>query len=198
MRDEDQAIVKAALAGNPKAFTEIVHRYQERLYNFGLRMCKNRQDAEDLIQDTFINAFRSLSGFKGKAKFKNWIYTIAANACLKKKRAIRNAPENEVNLEEWHQQTMEQGHHSTVKMPAWADAPLDSLLNEELSAKIRKSIEKLPTKYRLVLLLRDVEGFSTDETAEMLHLSTANVKVRLHRARFYLRDHLKGYFEDDR
>jgi RNA polymerase sigma-70 factor (ECF subfamily) len=122
------------------------------------------------------------------------MYKIAASTCIKKRRKSKFAPEKELSLEEFSpaNQTEVPDH-----VPEWALMPLEKLLNQELSNALNKEILSLPKKYRLVIVLRDIEGFSTAETAQILGLSTANVKVRLHRARLYLRDRLKGYFEND-
>jgi RNA polymerase sigma-70 factor (ECF subfamily) len=120
---------------------------------------------------------------------------VAASTCIKKRRKSKFAPEKELSLDDFLP-----GNETEVpgQMPDWALMPLDKLLNQELSSTINQEILSLPKKYRLVIVLRDIEGFSTAETAQILSLSPSNVKVRLHRARLYLRDKLRGYFENDR
>jgi RNA polymerase sigma-70 factor (ECF subfamily) len=158
-------------------------------------MCRDPSDAEDMIQDTFLNVFRYLKNFRYETKFKNWLYKVAASTCFKKRRKSKFAPDKELSLEEFlPKDEAEKPDH----VPQWALMPLDKLLNEELAGVINKTIITLPKKYRMVILLRDIEGFSTTETAQILNLSPSNVKVRLHRARLYLREKLKGYFENDR
>jgi RNA polymerase sigma-70 factor (ECF subfamily) len=155
-------------------------------------MCRNPSDAEDMVQETFLNVFRYLKDFRYETKFKNWIYRIAASTCIKKRRKSKFAPERELSLEEFIPKDEAEAQTPT---PEWALLPLDSLLNAELADMINQAIQSLPEKYRLVIVLRDIEGFSTAETAQILGLSASNVKVRLHRARLFLRDKLKGYFE---
>jgi RNA polymerase sigma-70 factor (ECF subfamily) len=192
--DPDKALVEAIQAGGRDLFPELVERYQRALYSFGFRMCGDPADAEDLVQDTFLNVFRYLNSFRRETKFKNWLYRIAASVCIKKRRKSKFAPERELSLDQFLPSD-EAGVE--LDTPRWADAPLEQVLNEELERKLQQGILELPEKYRSVLVLRDIEGFSTEETVQILDLTASNVKVRLHRARLYLRDHLKDYFRDD-
>ena len=157
-------------------------------------MCRDHRDAEDMVQDTFLNVFRYLKDFRYETKFKNWLYKVAASTCIKKRRKSKFAPEKELSLDEFRSSDEAE---TPDQVPEWALMPLDKLLNEELAGAINRGILSIPKKYRMVIVLRDVEGFSTVETAQILNLSPANVKVRLHRARLFLRDKLKGYFEND-
>jgi RNA polymerase sigma-70 factor (ECF subfamily) len=194
VKDNDFDLIQAINSGQAEKFQELVKRYEQKLYNFSLRMCRNRSDAEDMVQDTFLNVFKYLKNFRYESKFKNWLYKVAASTCVKKRRKSKFAPEKELSLDEFlPNEEAEKPDH----VPEWALLPLDKLLNDELRHKINETILTLPKKYRLVMVLRDIEGFSTDETAQILNLSPSNVKVRLHRARLYLRDKLKGYFEND-
>ncbi len=195
IKDKDFDLIQAINSGEVDKFQDLVKRYEAKLYNFSLRMCRDPSDAEDMIQDTFLNVFRYLKNFRHETKFKNWLYKVAASTCFKKRRKSKFAPDKELSLEEFlPKDEAEKPDH----VPQWALMPLDKLLNEELAGVINKTIISLPKKYRMVILLRDIEGFSTTETAQILNLSPSNVKVRLHRARLYLRDKLKGYFENDR
>jgi RNA polymerase sigma-70 factor (ECF subfamily) len=194
VKDKDFELIQAINSGQTDKFHDLVKRYEQKLYNFSLRMCRDHSDAEDMIQETFLNVFRYLKDFRYETKFKNWLYKVAASTCIKKRRKSKFAPDKELSLDEFHPANeAEVPDH----VPDWALMPLDKLLNHELSSTINREILSLPKKYRLVIVLRDIEGFSTVETAQILSLSPSNVKVRLHRARLYLRDKLKGYFEDD-
>ncbi|MEE4113727.1 MAG: RNA polymerase sigma factor [Desulfobacteraceae bacterium] len=192
--DKDEALVRAINRGRQDLFYELVNRYEKSLYNFGLRMCDNPSDAEDMVQDTFLNVLKYLKGFRYETKFRNWLYRVATSACLKKKRRSKYAPDRELSLDEFLP-----ADESAVSMdlPRWASQPLDHVLDGELAGVIRQSLLNLPEKYRLVVVLRDVEGFTTQETAEILDLTATNIKVRLHRARLFLRDALKSYYETD-
>jgi len=194
IRDDDSELIQAINAGQTDKFHDLVKRYEQKLYNFSMRMCRDHSDAEDMIQETFLNVFKYLKDFRFETKFKNWLYKVAASTCIKKRRKSKFAPEKELSLDEFLP-----GNETEVTdhVPEWALMPLEKLLNQELSSTIHQEILSLPKKYRLVIVLRDIEGFSTTETAQILNLSPSNVKVRLHRARLYLRDKLKGYFEND-
>ncbi len=193
-QDGDFELIQAINAGHAELFTELVSRYERKLYNFGVRMCRDVQDAEDVLQDTFLNVFKYLKDFRYETKFKNWLYRIATSTCLKKRRKSRFAPDRELSLDEF---LPKEEAEIPVQTPAWASLPLDQLLNEELSSIIKEGIQSLPENYRLVLVLRDIEGFSTAETAQVLGLTPENIKVRLHRARLFLREKLKDYFSHD-
>ena len=192
--DQDYELIKAIQAGRKDLFAELVQRYERALYHFGLKMCSEPQDAEDVVQETFLNAYRYLNDFRYETKFKNWLYRIATSNCIKKRRKSKFAPERELSLDEFLPQDealVEQ------QVPAWATLPLDQLLNEELGQTLKRAVLEVPEKYRVVLVLRDIEGFSTEESAQILNLTPANVKVRLHRARLFLREKLKTYFADE-
>jgi len=194
IKDKDFELIQAINSGRTDKFHDLVKRYEQKLYNFSLRMCRDHSDAEDMIQETFLNVFKYLKYFRYETKFKNWLYKVAASTCIKKRRKSKFAPQKELSLDDFLP-----GNETEVpsQIPDWALMPLDKLLNQELSSTINQEILSLPKKYRLVIVLRDIEGFSTAETAQILSLSPSNVKVRLHRARLYLRDKLKGYFEND-
>lgn len=191
--DPDRDLIRDIQEGDLTRFTDLVQRYGRPLYNFGMKMCGKADTAEDLVQETFLNVFRYLKDFRRETKFKNWLYRVAASVCIKNKRKSKFAPEQELSLEEFlpaDEAAVE------TQVPAWAAAPIDQVLNEELKQRLESSILELPEKYRMVFVLRDIEGFSTEESAQILGLTPSNVKVRLHRARLFLKDLLKGYFEN--
>ena len=194
IKDKDFDLIQRINSGQVDQFHELVKRYEHQLYNFSLRMCRDHSDAEDMVQETFLNVFRYVKNFRYETKFKNWLYKVATSTCIKKRRKSKFAPEKELSLEEFRpsDETEVPDH-----VPDWALMPLDKLLNEELIGAINQGILSIPKKYRMVIVLRDIEGFSTAETAQILNLSPTNVKVRLHRARLFLRDKLKGYFENE-
>lgn len=194
IKDKDFELIRAINSGQFDRFPDLVKRYEQKLYNFSLRMCRDAADAEDTVQETFLNVFRYLKDFRYETKFKNWLYRVAASTCIKKRRKSKFAPQRELSLDEFYPQSEAE---VSDQVPDWAQMPLDKVLSNELLDKINEAIVTLPEKYRLVIVLRDIEGFSTAETAQILNLSDANVKVRLHRARLFLRDKLKGYFENE-
>jgi RNA polymerase sigma-70 factor, ECF subfamily len=192
--DQDYELIKAIQAGRKDLFAELVRRYERLIYHFGVKMCAEPRDAEDVVQDTFLNAYKYLNDFRYETKFKNWLYRIATSNCIKKRRKSKFAPERELSLDEFLPQDEAMVEH---QVPSWATLPLDQLLNEELGQTLKRAIVEVPEKYRVVLVLRDIEGFSTEESAQILNLTPANVKVRLHRARLFLREKLKTYFADE-
>ena len=194
IKDKDFELIRAINSGQFDRFPDLVKRYEQKLYNFSFRMCRDAADAEDAVQETFLNVFRYLKNFRYESKFKNWLYRVAASTCIKKRRKSKFAPKQELSLDDFLPQDETE---VPDQVPKWALMPLDKLLNDELLDKINEAIFTLPEKYRLVIVLRDIEGFNTIETAQILNLSEANIKVRLHRARLYLRDRLKGYFENE-
>jgi len=194
IKDKDFELIRAINSGQFDRFPDLVKRYEQKLYNFSLRMCRNAADAEDTVQETFLNVFKYLKDFRYETKFKNWLYRVAASTCIKRRRKSKFAPERELSLDEFYHQ---EDSESPNQVPNWALMPLDKLLSNELLDQINQAVFSLPEKYRLVIVLRDIEGFSTAETSQILNVSPANVKVRLHRARLFLRDKLKGYFEHE-
>jgi len=193
--DQDTELIEKINSGRQDLFERLVLRYEQKLFNFGYRMCGDASDSEDLVQETFLNTFKYLTSFRFETKFKNWLYRVAASICIKKRRKSKHAPERELSLDEF---IPREGEHMPSEIPNWASLPLDNVLNNELANIIKEAILSLPKKYRLVIVLRDLEGFSTLETAEILKLTASNVKVRLHRARLFLREHLKSYFSHDK
>ncbi len=194
-QDKDADLIRAINSGRHELFHELVTKYQQNLYNFGFRMCGNVQDTEDIVQDTFLNVFRYLKDFRYETKFKNWMYRIATSTCIKKRRRSKYAPDKELSLDDF---IPKDPSKIPRDMPNWATLPLDKVLNDELASHIKEAILALPDKYRVVIVLRDVEGFSTEEAAQILNLTPSNIKVRLHRARLYVREQLKDYFDDDK
>lgn len=192
IHDSDTELIQAINSGRADLFPELVQRYEQPLYTFGRRMCGNPADAEDLVQDTFLNVLRYLKDFRYETKFKNWLYRVAVSTCVKQRRKSKFATERQESLEALEPEAAAVAADS---VPEWAQMPLEKLLNEELAQTLQQAIHSLPEAYRLVVVLRDMEGFSTEEAARILNISDANVKVRLHRARLFLREKLKGYFD---
>jgi RNA polymerase sigma-70 factor (ECF subfamily) len=156
--DEDAELIEAINAGDHHLYYDLVKRYERKLYNFGLRICWNPQDAEDVVQETFLNVFRYLKDFRYETKFKNWLYRIASSVCIKKRRKSKFAPDRELSLDEF---LPSDEAYAAAELPDWAAAPLEKVLNDELSETLKEAIRSLPEKYRVVILLRDMEGFSS-------------------------------------
>jgi RNA polymerase sigma-70 factor (ECF subfamily) len=175
--------------GDPRAFDEFVSLYGDRIYGFGLRMCGEREDARDVVQETLIKAFESLKTLKEPKALKSWLYRVASNACLMKRRKGRFEPQRELSLEE----LMPKGAESaSFEVPDHAELPDDSVARNETRRAVREAIRSLPPDYRIVLLLRDIEQLSTREASEALGLPETTIKMRLHRARLGVRKLLEN------
>ncbi len=189
----DHHLIAEFKAGSMDAMEKIVGRYEDRIFTFGLKMCGHLQDAEDIAQETFLNAFRYLKDFRGETKLKNWLFMIATRACMRKRRKKKCEPDHEISLDSF---IHEDGSDGKYEIPDWSDDPSDNVMRAELKKIIDVAIQTLPHKYRLVFNLREIEGFNTKETAEILEISTQSVKTRLHRARLFMREEIsKQYME---
>jgi RNA polymerase sigma-70 factor (ECF subfamily) len=187
---EDLALAEALIAGRPEAFEPFVRRFAPLIMNFGRRMCGQRDDAEEVLQETLLTAYQSIKDLRQPAALTAWVYRVAANACLHMRRRGRHDPERELSLDEL---LPAPGASGAPDVPDWSDVPLDRLLQGELRDKLTQAVLELPSTYRVVLVLRDQEGFSTRETAEILGIGEPLVKVRLHRARLAMRKALDDY-----
>lgn len=189
----DHDLIVRFKAGSMEAMEKIVERYEKRIFTFGLKMCGHPQDAEDIVQETFLNAFRYLGRFREETKLKNWLFRIAARACIRKRRKKKCEPDYEISLESF---VHENGSDIKYEIPDLSDDPSDNFLRAELKQVIDAAIQSLPHKYRLVFNLRDTEGFNTEETSEILGISIQAVKTRLHRARLFLREEISTHYRE--
>lgn len=186
------ALIERAQQGDQAALAEIVATHQSKVYNVALRMCGNVEDAEETLQETFLNALRALPRFEGRAQFSTWLYRIASNACLSRRRRSATQPDT-VSVEADEEDELE-GDFTPKYFVDWSHIPEEELLTAETRAIMADAITQLPPSLRIVFIWRDLEGLSTEETAEVLGLSESAVKVRLHRARLKLRELLSDYF----
>jgi RNA polymerase sigma-70 factor (ECF subfamily) len=188
----ERNLIAAARGGDMRAFSELVRRYEQTVYRYAFKLCRDREKAEETFQDTFINVYRKLGTFDGRARFSTWLYTIVTNNCLMRhrKRKIREIEESLEALES--PETSADGKF-THEIARWDETPVDLVLDRELRAQIEKAIGKLPPEYRIVFTLRDMEGKSTEETATIVGISEEAAKSRLRRARAFLREQLTPY-----
>ncbi len=185
---DDQALLESIQREEPEAFERFVDRYGDRIYGFGMRVCGEREDARDVAQDTLFQAFRSLKQLKEPRAIRSWLYRVAANACLMKRRRSKFEPQRELSLEE----LMPRFDGATAAEVADVGPLPDELLSrEEARSAVRAAIAALPAPYRVVLALRDIEELSTRETAEALEVPESTIKMRLHRARLMVRKRLE-------
>jgi RNA polymerase sigma-70 factor, ECF subfamily len=190
-RVDDKALVAAIRAGEDWAFETLVRTYGGRLLAVARRFTRDEEEAKDVVQSAYLNAFRSLDSFEGAAQLSTWLHRIVVNAALMKLRRRRRKPED--SIEELLPAFLEDGHHAE-QFSDWA-VPADRLLERrETRAVVRTCIKQLPDNYRTVLVLRDIDELSTQEVAEMLSMTTTAVKVRLHRARQALSTLLRQHY----
>lgn len=185
----EDALVQLARDGDASAFSELVKRYQNKIYRLARHITQHSEDAEDVLQETFLKAFTHLKNFEGNSKFYTWLVRIAVNESLMKLRKRR--PERFVSLDE----PVDTGDDQVVReIAVWDETPEEKYSQEELRKILEGAIEDLAPIYRTVFLLRDVEELSTEETAQALDLSVPAVKSRLLRARLQLREKLTRFF----
>jgi RNA polymerase sigma-70 factor, ECF subfamily len=190
--DEDRQYVARTVAGDYRAFEDLVDKYQGRVYRHIRKMVNDSGQAEDILQETFLNAYRGMGDFAGASAFSTWLFRIATNNALM---YLRKARPETVEFDD----DIRNNHHSSLwaESPELVNTPLEKLLSMEGRKKIEEAIESLPVPYRSVLVLRDVEGFSLQEVAEIVDASVAAVKSRLHRARNAVKDKLQDYYADN-
>jgi RNA polymerase sigma-70 factor (ECF subfamily) len=189
---DEAELVTGLRAGDPKTFEQIVRQYGPRLLSTTRRILNNDEDARDAVQDAFISAFRARAQFAGDAKISTWLHRIAVNAALTRLRSRQRKAEDA--LDDLLPQFQPNGHYAE-KLVAWNEPADVRVSRRETSDLVRRAIEDLPDSYRTVLMLRDIEGLSTEEAAQMLQITTNAVKLRLHRARLALRALLAPHFQ---
>lgn len=187
---DESVLVTEAKAGSYAAFEELVNRYEKKIYRLGLNLTGNPEDAEDLLQETFLKAFQHLPTFREDSRFYTWIVRIAINEGLMKLRKRRSS--KEVQVED---PSNSDGEFVPREFADWRPNPEQAMERVEMETILRNAAKALPVTFRTVFFLRDVEGLSTEETAEMLNLSVGAVKARLFRARLRLREELSKIFK---
>lgn len=186
MEDVDRALVERVKAGDDSAFERLFSRHAERIFRFASRMCRHAQDAEDILQDTFLAAYRHLGTFRGKARFTTWLYTIAANSC----RRTRRHSGASTAIEETDRAERD------VPVDDWTTRPDIQAMRKETRQAIEDAVAALPKDQRLVLVLRDMEGLPAEDVGRIMGVSVAAVKSRLHRARLAVRNDLTRRFQE--
>ncbi|HEV8481110.1 MAG TPA: sigma-70 family RNA polymerase sigma factor [Candidatus Eisenbacteria bacterium] len=186
----DAELVTRAQGGETHAFDVLAERYADKVHRLTYRVLRNEEDAQDALQEAFLSAYRNLGRFEGKSTFSTWLYRVAMNAALMKRRKRR---EGMVSLEE--PRDREEGQ-ITLQLADWGRGPIEETLNDELRDALELAVQSLPEDLAQVFLLREVEGMSNAEASEILELSVPAVKSRLHRARVALRDYLNRFFAD--
>lgn len=188
---QDEAeVLSQAREGDTRAFAELVRRYEGKIFRLALHITQNREDAEDVLQETFLKAYEHLDQFQGNSKFYTWIVRIAVNQSLMKLRKRKS--DKTVSMDE----QIDTGEDTVIReIAAWDPDPEQRYSREELSKILNAAVDSLAPPYRAVFVLRDIDDLSTEETAEALDLSIPAVKSRLLRARLQLREKLTRYFK---
>jgi len=190
----EQDLVAQLRSRDEVAFEALLARYQGKVYRLALSFTKNREDAEEILQDVFLSVYRKIASFDGRSAFGTWLYRIAVNAALMKLRG--RGPVQESIEEDLPQFTKGGGHARMIA--DWSEGPEGSLLGKERARVVREAVENLPPEYKAVLVLRDLEGLSNSEVAEIVDTTIPAVKARLHRARLALRGMLERYVTEER
>ncbi len=186
---DEQALVERARAGDAAAFSELVTRYERKIYRLAKNITQNDEDAEDVLQETFLKAYANLEGFLGQSKFYTWIVRIAVNEALMKLR--KRKTDRTVSLDE----PVETAEDDVVReIAVWEDNPEQRYSRDELRNVLNQAVLSLKPDFRTVFQLRDIEELSTEETAAALGISIPAVKSRLLRARLQLREKLTRFF----
>ncbi len=196
--DKEPELVRRAQSGDKRAFSLLVKKYESTVYGFAFKVCRNEEKAAETLQDTFVNVYRKLDQFNGKAKFSTWLYQIVTNNCLMKRRRSK-IDESSVSIDsnESKEDGSERDDDGAPLQPliSLRHTPQDEMINKELREILDNAILELPMEQRIVFVLRDVGGRSLEETAKILKLSAPAVKSRLRRARMFLRGQLQEYME---
>jgi RNA polymerase sigma-70 factor (ECF subfamily) len=173
----------------PEEFDRLYRDHVDLIYRYAHRLCGEAESAKDLVQETFLNAYRGLKDFRGEARVSTWLYTIASRACIRMRRKRKGEPEHELSLEEF---VPTSGGEFRLQIPMDGLSPEEALQNKELRQALDQAIDKLPKKYRVALVLRDMEGLSAKEVGTIMGLNERAVKSRLHRARLFVRRELSA------
>jgi RNA polymerase sigma-70 factor, ECF subfamily len=183
--------LEALKSGDRAEFARLVETYYELIYRLAYKMLNDPQEAEDILQETFLKAYRYIDGFDGRSSLSTWLYRIATNEALM---SLRRKKLDTVSMDETLD-TME-GEVEPVQIVDWCCLPEAELMSAEAQVRLNQATEKLPATLRVVFVLRDIQGLSTREVAEVLSLSETAVKTRLSRARLRLREDLSDYYSE--
>lgn len=189
MDSGQKALLTRLKEGDRAAFAQLVEEYSPRIYGQALRMTQDPTEAEEILQETFLQVVRHIEDFRGQSQLGTWLYRIATNEALMH---LRRSHPLSLPLDDADQNEIE----TLLPVADWSKRPESELLNQEAQQEMERAIAELPDNLRIVFLMRDVEGLSTAETAETLDLSISAVKSRLLRARLRLRNELSAYFSE--
>ena len=190
---EEEELVKNLQAGKADSFEQLANLYQKKIYALSFNLTRNAMDSEDVTQEVLLTLFRKIHTFQGRSAFSSWVYRITLNATYMKLRSRKK--ERSISIEELLPSFNGSGFQQE-KIRDWSENTESLLFDNEVRETIQKAVSLLPDKERIVFLLRDVEGLSTENVSEVLELTVPAVKSRLHRARLFLRKKLANYFDE--
>jgi len=188
-------LVRDLLSGAPGAFDRFVEQYHSKLFRYTFLMCGQREDAEEVAQETLLRVFEKLEQLREPERMKSWIFRIARNVCYMKRRKSTYAPTQELSLDALMPAFRGEGDGKKLEIADWSPLPDAVAINSQLAGILHHTIEELPEIYRVVIVLRDIEELSTQETADILEISEQAVKTRLHRARLAVRQQLDAHLQ---
>jgi RNA polymerase sigma-70 factor, ECF subfamily len=197
-REEEIELARRLIAGEPEAFDRFVEHFRAKVFQYSWLMCGHREDAEEVAQETLLKVFESFDQLREPERVRPWVFRIAKNACLMKRRKSVFAPAHELSLEQFLPARNEADGDVKIEIADWSRLPDDQVLQSEMKQVLDRAIGDLPEIYRGVILLRDLEELSTEETAQILDVTEDTVKQRLHRARLALRKTLDEHLRADR
>ncbi len=189
----DAELARDLLSGKPGAFERFVETYRPKIFQYAYLMCGHREDAEEVSQETLLKVFEKFDQLREPESLKAWVFRIARNACYMKRRKSTYAPAQELSLDELMPRFRQEGEERKLEIADWSAVPEAQAINTQLGRILRAAIDELPEIYRSVILLRDMEELSTQETAEVLAVTEDTVKTRLHRARLAVRQKLDAH-----
>jgi RNA polymerase sigma-70 factor, ECF subfamily len=189
--NDETALIERLQAGDKSACAECIEIHSPGIYRLALRLMQNEAEAEDVMQETFMNAFKAIDKFEGRSELGTWLYRIAYNVAMMR---LRKPQQYILSVEETLSE--EEGTIIPKQLFDWCCLPEEDFASDEVQSKLEQAIQALPEKYKSVFVLRELEELSTEETAVALDITPSTVKVRLHRARLQLREHLTPYFTE--
>tara|TARA_B100000686_G_scaffold283825_1_gene307013 strand:- start:495 stop:1124 length:630 start_codon:yes stop_codon:yes gene_type:complete len=192
-KEVEEELVRDFQSGNREAYDKIADKYQNKIYSLSYNLTRNQMDAQDVTQEVLLTLFRKINMFQGKSAFSSWVYRITLNASYMKLRRTKKEPN--ISIDQLMPMFNGAGFQQE-QIKDWSDNTESLIFTNETRSVIKNAVDLLPEKEKVVFLLRDVEGLSTEKTGEILDLTVPAVKSRLHRARLFLRKKLSNYFEE--
>jgi RNA polymerase sigma-70 factor (ECF subfamily) len=194
-REEEVELARRLISGEAEAFDRFVEHFRAKIFHYSWLMCGQREDAEEVSQETLLKVFENFDRLREPERVRPWVFQIAKNACLMKRRKSIFAPSKELSLDEFLPALGHGDGHGKLQIADWSALPDRQFLRGEMKGALDRAIAELPENYKSVVLLRDIEELSTEETAQVLDLTADVVKTRLHRGRLAIRQKLDEYLQ---